>query len=178
MTHSLFLKVSVGVYRAFLLLYPASFTREFCAQMVQVFQDMLEDAKSKGGLLSVLRAWTGVLWDLLVSVVEQHRLHGLGRFERWTAAGFILCLPAVAFWVCVFLDTFLGSELGRLLVEAQSNISPIGQASLWLGLPAIGLTTALHAARVDGRSALSLGGIGVNGLLVIAVLGAATLRVS
>jgi hypothetical protein len=171
-------RASVGVYRAFLLLYPASFTRAFGAPMVQAFRDLLEDATIRGGPFGLLRAWPDVLWDLAVSATVQHRRNGWGRFGHWTVIGFALCLPAVVFWGSVLLDTFLRSQLGHVLVNAQAAFSPLEQAGLWLGLPAVGLVAALLAARLDGRSALSLGCIGVNGLLLVAVLGAATLRAS
>ena len=169
---------SVAAYRALLLVYPAAFTREFGGPMAQALRDLLVDATARAGPVGLLRAWPGVLWDVAVSALEQHRLNGWGRPGRWAVACFALCLPAVAFWGSVFLDAGLGSELGRLLADAQAALPPGGQAGLWLGLPTLGLAAALYAARLDGRSALSLGGVGVSGLLVVAVLGAATLRVS
>jgi hypothetical protein len=170
--------VSVSLYRALLFLYPLSFTKEFGAPMLRAYQDLIENAAARGGLFGLMKTWPSVLVDLALSASAQHWESGLGRLGRWTVAGFILCVPAVVFWLSVFLDVFLGSDLGRWALDAQSTISPAGQASLWLGLPALGLTAELFAARRDGRSALSLGGICVNGLLVVAIVGAATLRVS
>jgi hypothetical protein len=171
-------KVSVGVYRALLLLYPASFTHEFGEPMVGAFRDLAEDAEAEGGLFGLMGVWPGVLWDLVCSAAEQHRCSGRGRPGRCTVASLLLGLPAVAFWASVFLDTFVASRSGRWLVDAQALIPPAGQASLWLGLPALGVAVALYAARLDGRSALSIGGVGVNMVLVALVLAAATLRVS
>jgi hypothetical protein len=169
---------SVVVYRALLLVYPSSFTQEFGDPMVWAYQDLVEDAASQGGLLGLARTWPGVVVDLLLSASAQHWDNGWGRISRWTVAGFVLGVPALVFWLSVFFDIVVGSELARRALDVQSTISPAGQASLWLGLPGLGLVAELFAARQDGRSALSLGGIGVNGFLVLAIVGAATLRVS
>jgi hypothetical protein len=171
-------RFSVVVYRTLLLVYPSSFTQKFGDPLVRAFQDLVEDAANRGGLLSLARTWPGVVLDLVLSAAARHLENGWGRVSRWTVAGFILCVPALIFWFSVFLDVVVGSALGHWALDAQSAISPAGQASLWLGLPGLGLVTELFAARQDGRSALSLGGIGVNGFLVLAILGAATLRVS
>jgi hypothetical protein len=176
--HALAVRASARLYRALLFLYPASFADEFGAPMVQAFRDLAEAAAAEGGLVGLLLVWPRVLRDLASSTAEQHRYNGPGRLDRWTVAGFLLCLPAVAFWASVVLDSFLTSWLGRWLVDAQALIPPAGQAGLWLGLPILGLLAAVQAARLDGRSALSLGCLAVNTLLVALVVGAATLRVS
>jgi hypothetical protein len=172
------IRISVAIYRALLLVYPSTFTQEFGDPVVRAYQDLVEDAANSAGLLGVAGTWPGLVVDLVLSAAARHWDNGWGRVSGWTVAGLVLCVPALIFWFSVFLDIVVGSEVARRALDAQSTISPGGQASLWLGLPGLGLAAELFAARQDGRSALSLGGIGVNGLLVLAILGAATLRVS
>jgi hypothetical protein len=171
-------RLSVGAYRILLWLYPAAFTREFGGSMVETFREMAEDAVAHWGPPGVARIWCLVLWDVLKSAPEQHRAVGVRRLGGWSMVGLALCGPALAFWASVALGECLEVPLGRRLEEAQAGLPIAVQIGLLLGLPAGGLLVGLIAARSEGRSAASLAGVATNAVLVLFVLGAATLRIS
>jgi hypothetical protein len=56
--------ISPRVYTLLLLAYPATFRREYGAQMGQVFRDSCRDQKRKGGNIGLLQLWLQTLLDL------------------------------------------------------------------------------------------------------------------
>jgi len=65
--------VSIKVYQALLVAYPAKFQQEYSSQMVQVFQDCCLRAFRQGGTNGMVRLWAVMLLDLVQSVLSEHR---------------------------------------------------------------------------------------------------------
>lgn len=72
--------ISVRVFQTLLLLYPAEFRRRFAAEMIQVFEDMLQRTPSK----RLYRLWLRVLSDILLTAFQQHTSPGIQFAECLT----------------------------------------------------------------------------------------------
>lgn len=70
------LHLSVGIYSCLLIIYPASFRREFGEEMVMVFEDMALDAMRVRGIWGLVGVWYTVLSELWSTAREQHLLAG------------------------------------------------------------------------------------------------------
>ncbi len=65
--------LSVRIYDALLVLYPAEFRREYRSLMVQVFRDMTRERYRTEGLMGAVFWWSATLLDLTLTVIEQRR---------------------------------------------------------------------------------------------------------
>jgi hypothetical protein len=65
------------LYRGLLRLYPAAFRARFSDEMVQLFDDQLRDARSRGVPAGIARTWLRTLLDLAVSAASE-RVRGDG----------------------------------------------------------------------------------------------------
>ena len=63
---------STWLYRALLLVYPASFRRAYGDEMACAFRDLCRDAWRTGGARGVLALWPGALRDLLLAASAEH----------------------------------------------------------------------------------------------------------
>jgi len=64
---------SVRVYQLFLNAYPTKFQQEYGLQMAQVFHDCCLRAVRQGGTNGMLKLWAVTLFDLIQSVISEHR---------------------------------------------------------------------------------------------------------
>jgi len=75
--------ISVKIYLALLLLYPAGHRREYGALMVQAFRDLCREAYAQTHMFGLARLWGPTLKDLVTSAFAEHAdagwLSGLGR---------------------------------------------------------------------------------------------------
>lgn len=103
--------ISPRVYTLLLLAYPATFRREYGAQMSQVFRDSCRDQKRKAGKIGLLELWLQTLLDLLQTAPQQH-LDNLGKEDtfmnnlRRNAIAVIGCLA-------IILTAFFLLQYGR-----------------------------------------------------------------
>jgi hypothetical protein len=65
--------LSEQLYRCLLRAYPATFRRDYAAQMAQVFRGLCRDAYRRAGTVGVLRLWPAVLWDWLCTMIGEYR---------------------------------------------------------------------------------------------------------
>jgi len=157
---------SVRVYQLFLNAYPTKFQQEYGLQMAQVFHDCCLRAVRQGGTNGMLKLWAVTLFDLIQSVISEHRQKevDVSKSQLIKFSGWAFILGSFA-----FVTIMSGSDA---LAFPGSVISAI--------LLAIGLSglRARYGERVGGfgRNILTAGVIGmilfylVLALLVLAVL--------
>lgn len=130
------LHASERVYRVLLTLYPRDFRREYGWQMLQVFRDVCRDAVRQGGALALILWWGTALFDLLQTVVAEHRKVWVMTFKItresfivWSGRGLIIA------GVC-----FILSALGQLQIGAAAWALAMG-----VYLPFIGTSTIAYS---------------------------------
>lgn len=64
--------ISERLYRRLLVVYPATFRRQYGSQMIQVFLDCCRAAYQKSRSWGVLRLWMPTLDDLLTNAIAEH----------------------------------------------------------------------------------------------------------
>ncbi len=97
---------SLATYQALLILYPKLYRQDYGPQMVQVFNDLLNDASRKG-LQGVIQLWTHTLIDLVKTAIEE-RFKGGVRMTKSSFAllsSFLLMVAGV-FWLPVSYGQF------------------------------------------------------------------------
>lgn len=122
------LVLSVQLYRTLLILYPADFRQEYGQPMLQVFRDGFRDVYRQGGVWELAHWWVAILFDLIETVIVEHRKAGLmmsqAKLIRWT--GWLFLLGGIF---------FLASGVGQLQL-ASSNVSDgLNQLSLYALVP-------------------------------------------
>ena len=63
------LAVSHNVYETSLVLYPSDLRREFGAEMVEVFDNQVSEAYSRGGFPGLLRVWFRVISEFVTTAL-------------------------------------------------------------------------------------------------------------
>src|ERR1700730_1565123 len=63
---------SERLYRAFLVVYPGQFRRDYGWEMAQTFRDCCREALASGGPGGLTRLWGLVLYDLLITASTEH----------------------------------------------------------------------------------------------------------
>jgi len=84
--------VSVGVYRRLLLLYPASFRREWGDEMLGVFGDLARDTHRTRGTWGLARLAGRTAVDLAVSLPDAHYRNGRRKMRRLTLGAWVVYL--------------------------------------------------------------------------------------
>ena len=64
--------LSVRVYQALLVIYPAEFRHEYSAPILQVFQDGCRRALCRDGAIGLVKVWSLTLFDLIRSALSEH----------------------------------------------------------------------------------------------------------
>jgi hypothetical protein len=132
----------VGIYRRLLRLYPASFRRAFGDEMVQVFRDQMEDARSER--LGTVRLWLRILGDLAGSSTHERMEDALNNHPVLTRA-LLVAIPAAILGGASFVGAgaaIPASALGLALLAlrwrsvGEALRAPVGR-SWWL-VPALG----------------------------------------
>ncbi|HEY7850036.1 MAG TPA: hypothetical protein VIC27_08225, partial [Ktedonobacterales bacterium] len=94
------LALSLAVYRALLLLYPARFRHAYAAEMAQVFRASCRQASREGGALALARLWRVTLGDLIVTALaerwEQDMTKTSTALYRTTG---LVSLVGIAVWI-------------------------------------------------------------------------------
>jgi hypothetical protein len=148
------------VYRAILALYPAEFRRRFGAEMVQLFQDTLRDARASGAPAGTLLAWIRILADVVATAPGEHLrrnrtvAHSLATAPSMTSRilGFAGVAAGLAILAAYVIDLPSGVFRDRLIVFA------VGVMAVGLGvhrrqsthalMPSLAATGALAVATV------------------------------
>lgn len=154
------LRVSERAYRALLMLYPRAFRREYGGQMLQLFRDVCRDAVRQGGASALMRWWGTALFDLLQTVVAEHRkvwvkMGSITRqsFIQWSGRSFIIAgaffiagafgqlQPGAAAWVAMMTVymAFLGTSmiaygLSGMFVRFNTQLNMFGRLALLAAL--------------------------------------------
>ncbi|MBW4504911.1 MAG: hypothetical protein KME64_00095 [Scytonematopsis contorta HA4267-MV1] len=82
-TSKTLLFISIRLYSCLVLVYPASFRREYGIEVIIVFGDMAKYAMRRRGFWGLLSVWSIVLPELWFTAREQHLLAGsYFRFRR------------------------------------------------------------------------------------------------
>lgn len=109
--------LSERIYSKMLQLYPAKYRAKFRGQMLQLFQDMYEDAKESDNL-GVVNLWLRIVPDFFVSITKEHLSNMNGgdyymhkKFDTlgllyWVIAG-VAVFPVV-FFISINLVSILG----------------------------------------------------------------------
>lgn len=154
------LDVSVSAYSILLALYPSDFRRDFGQHMVQVFRDVCRDAYRQGGSPGLMMWWLTTLFDLLKTVISEHRKAGVtmsqARFIQWS--GWFCLLGGIFFAASSISQLQPGSQTYQLSIAA---LVP-GMVLITLGLLGMFLRYNAHI-NLFGKLALlaALGGAAV-----------------
>jgi hypothetical protein len=107
------LTLSERAYRALLILYPANFRRDYGHHMTQVFRDTCRDTYRQEGAWGLAFWWGAALFDLLQTVIEQHRkvtfTMSQAKFIQWSGW---LCILGGVFFVVSGISQLQGSVRG------------------------------------------------------------------
>lgn len=93
-------RLSLAVFRALLLLYPARFRRVYGQQMALVFRDACQDAARERGLGGLARTWRITLGDLIVTAISERLEQDMSRtsIALYRTSGLVSLVGIVA-WI-------------------------------------------------------------------------------
>lgn len=115
--------LSLALYQALLLLYPARFRHAYGAQMAQVFRATCRAAEQQNGFAGIARIWRVTLGDLIVSALAERMEQNMSMTRNaWYRAAGIVSLVGVAVWI---LGT-TGLTLGMTLAMRMGAMAPLG----------------------------------------------------
>jgi len=102
--------ISVKVYQALLIAYPARFQQEYGSHMLQVFRDCCLRTVRQSGTNGTVRLWAVTLFDLIQSVVSEHlhkeiEMKKEMKPEDIRRAGWMLILGTPAFIFGTYWET-------------------------------------------------------------------------
>lgn len=151
--------LSVRVYQALLLAYPTKFQQEYGSDMVQVFRDCCLWTVHQGGTNGMAKLWAVTLFDLIQSVVSEHRqketeMKKEMKPEDIRMAGWAFILGGIAFAISL-LAGFWGPKAWFVITILLSYIClPL------LALGMLGLRSHYaHKVGGFGKSVLLFGAI-------------------
>lgn len=97
--------LSLRVYRALLILYPAGHREAYGHLMVACFDEMWEEAAASGRLFPLICLWWRTLFDLAESALVEH----VGGQRRWLMSRqlwFLWILVSVVSWMTAWIVAF------------------------------------------------------------------------
>jgi hypothetical protein len=147
------LKAAVKIYKRLLLLYPPSFRCEFGPELVQTFDAMMREAKTRRGTYGVVCLLVYVLIDLVVTALKLRMKERGKRMNRTSLiVGWMLLLPAMLF---VFANVVGLNDWLQPIMENPSTrtwfnlVSPV----VFFGGPLVGMLINLFSVfRLDKES--------------------------
>jgi len=158
------ISLSVRVYQALLVAYPAKFQQEYGRHMLQVFRDCCLRTLRQGGTNGMVRLWAVTLFDLIQSLVSEHTHKEIEMIKEMKPEDIRMAGSALMIGGVVFVVSIITGILG--------DINP----SLW-GISAILLTFFCMPLLLVGMLAMrnryggKVGWFGRNILLFGAILG-------
>ena len=96
----------IRLYRLLLWLYPVGFRKRYGPQMVQVFEDLLADARRQYHLLGVHWFWYRASSDVVVSAIKEWK----NTMQKNNAFLGLLLLPTSVFFTIMFSKFVLGID--------------------------------------------------------------------
>lgn len=137
-------------YRALLHLYPARFRARFGDEMVQLFGDLIRDARVAGRPTGQIRLWLHTVWDLAVTAPSEH--------ERERAVAHSLSLPPTKTTRALGILGILG---GALILAAWVPNLPwthelFNLRLVLFNVGAIAIILAVHRRQASTARGLSL----------------------
>jgi len=136
---------SARLYRALLLLFPASFRRAYGDEMARAFRDLCRDAWRTSGAGGVLALWPGALGDLLLAASAEH-VGGLTML-RLTL---VLSLAAPALFALDNLVYLIWAVLLGDPPDFMTDVAIYGFIG-WLGLAVVAWLVGAFVAARQGR---------------------------
>jgi hypothetical protein len=112
------ISLSEKIYRGLLKLYPSNYRREFGQEMIQLFQDMYQDAKSLDDDMEMFDLWKRIIPDYFISLTKEYLSHlrggdnymqkkfGILGLFFWIVAG--IAIFPVIFFISINLVGVLG----------------------------------------------------------------------
>lgn len=76
------IEISARTIRWMLKLYPPSHLAEYGDAMAQLFRDLCRDGARRRGVAGLIAAWGFILWDLIGSLIREHRAEGRKAMTR------------------------------------------------------------------------------------------------
>ena len=136
---------STQLYRALLLVYPASFRRAYGDEMAHAFRDLCRDAQRTSGAGGVLALWPGALRDLLLAASAEH-VGGLTMLR----VTLILSLAAPALFA---LDNLVYLVWAVSLGDPPAFMTDVAIYGFvaWLGLAVLAWLVGAFVAARQGR---------------------------
>ncbi|HEX2621841.1 MAG TPA: hypothetical protein VHL11_16905 [Phototrophicaceae bacterium] len=124
--------LSERVYHALLILYPADFRRDYSRYMTQMFRDLSHDAYQHGGTAALATWWAAALFDLLQSIIAEHRKTGftMSQSKFIQSSGWLFILGGMF---------FIASSISQLQANASFTSGGIYQLSLYAIIPGMAL---------------------------------------
>jgi hypothetical protein len=118
-------------------LYPAHFRQDYGGHMAQVFRDVCRDAYRQGGAWGLANWWADALFDLLQTVIEEHRkvtlAMSLTRFIQWSGW---LCILGGVFFAVSSISQLQGSirgfELTLIALIPAMTLITLGLVGIFL----------------------------------------------
>jgi hypothetical protein len=161
-------RLSERLYRALVRLYPRAFRARFVEEMVQLFGDQLNEARTKGRPLGLTTTWFRTLGDLLVTAASEHVRgdRGVGHsLSRPPSPGARVLASAGVLGGIVLLAAFV--------VDIAPGLNNVRIGLFYIGAIAIVVALYRHMAAVAPRLALAVSAgviLGNLGGLVLEVL--------
>lgn len=115
------LALFVRLYRLLLWVYPAEFRRRYSQEMAQTFRDCCREAHQQAGTLGIVRLWTYILYDLVVTACTEHYRASMLKFKRF----FGLEKEYTMFNSLLNLDVALRTDVGRKRANNEDNMISI-----------------------------------------------------
>jgi hypothetical protein len=120
------ISLSEKIYKTMLELYPSRYRDEFGQEMIQLFQDMYQDAKNSNDNTEMFSLWMRIIHDYFISLTKEHlsNLRGGDYYmhKKFDTIGLILWIIAgiVVFPVTFFLSMMIIKFLGLGNIEDQA----------------------------------------------------------
>ena len=151
---------STRLFRMLLILYPASFRRDYGREMTLVFRDTCRQIQHRQGAAGILELWLTTLMDLFSTALierlaEVYQMSSTAMFTR--ISGLVAALGGVALLILAYRWFVLGR---------------VGGETLGFLMPVFGLCAAIGAAGLyvlgqhDSTSRLGLGLAFLGGLTI------------
>lgn len=166
-------RLSLAIYRALLLLYPARFRRTYGEQMALVFRDACRDAARQQGLVGLSWVWSLTLGDLIVTAISERLEQDMSRtsLALYRTSGLVSLVGIVA-WIlgpiAITVALTLTHMVGANAPLAVTLLVPVGWLFFVIGF--VGLYTWLAK-----RSSVLVWLPGIAAIAILIVLVAATM---
>jgi hypothetical protein len=169
---------SQRVYERLLVLYPPAFRLRYQAELVQLFGDQLQDARSREGSVGLVMTWFRGLGDLVVTAASEHARgdRGVGQSLEEAPSGVRRLLGIVGVLgglgiLAVFVASELIFETLPWLITVRIVLFNIGAIAVILGLRASAPAGSLSRAGTLIFAAAAVSNAWYAGMTMLPVIG-------